>query len=172
MESRCRVLEAECQSQHGGALAALSLLRTYDRFLIPPDVHAVVGPLLAAIPPAARCLPSYCHHLPLAPATAVLPPATESEVRRRGEKRPIPPELKDDKYFERRRRNNQAAKKSRDARRIREDQIAWRACLLEQENASLRAELAALRHEMRALRSLLAAPAAPDRDQPSSTTRH
>ncbi|CAG5003454.1 unnamed protein product [Parnassius apollo] len=43
-------------------------------------------------------------------------------MRRRGEKRPIPAELKDEKYFERRRRNNQAAKKSRDARRIREDQ--------------------------------------------------
>lgn len=51
------------------------------------------------------------------------PPPSESDVRRRGEKRPIPQELKDDKYFERRRRNNQAAKKSRDARRIREDQV-------------------------------------------------
>ena len=43
--------------------------------------------------------------------------------RRRGEKKPIPEEQKDDKYFERRRRNNRAAKKSRDARKIREDQV-------------------------------------------------
>lgn len=43
--------------------------------------------------------------------------------RLRGEKRPIPEEQKDEKYFERRRRNNQAAKKSRDARKIREDQV-------------------------------------------------
>lgn len=43
--------------------------------------------------------------------------------RQRGEKKPIPDAQKDDKYFERRRRNNQAAKKSRDARKIREDQV-------------------------------------------------
>lgn len=44
--------------------------------------------------------------------------------RPRGEKRPIPDEHKDDKYYERRKRNNQAAKKSRDARKIREDQVS------------------------------------------------
>ncbi|CAH0403873.1 unnamed protein product [Chilo suppressalis] len=102
-------------------------------------------------------------------AGVLTPPPCENEIRRRGEKRPIPAELKDEKYFERRRRNNQAAKKSRDARRIREDQIAWRACLLEQENASLRAHIAALRQEALTLRGLLAA-----RDDvthaPSSTT--
>lgn len=43
--------------------------------------------------------------------------------RQRGEKRPIPNEQKDDKYFERRKRNNEAAKKSRDARKIREDRV-------------------------------------------------
>lgn len=43
--------------------------------------------------------------------------------RLRGEKRPIPEDQKDEKYFERRRRNNQAAKKSRDARKFREDQV-------------------------------------------------
>ncbi|XP_060809070.1 transcription factor ces-2-like [Amyelois transitella] len=96
----------------------------------------------------------------------------EADIRRRGEKRPIPQELKDEKYFERRRRNNQAAKKSRDARRIREDQIAWRACLLEQENASLRAHISALRQEALTLRALLASRAEPPPAQPtpSSTT--
>lgn len=44
--------------------------------------------------------------------------------RQRGEKRPIPNEQKDEKYFERRKRNNEAAKKSRDARKIREDRVS------------------------------------------------
>lgn len=45
--------------------------------------------------------------------------------RQRGEKRPIPDEQKDDRYYEKRRRNNQAAKKSRDARKFREDQVSF-----------------------------------------------
>ena len=45
--------------------------------------------------------------------------------RQRGEKRPIPETLKDDKYFERRKRNNLAAKKSRDARKQREDHVCF-----------------------------------------------
>jgi primosomal protein N'' len=44
--------------------------------------------------------------------------------RPRGEKKPIPEDQKDEKYYERRKRNNQAAKKSRDARKIREDQVS------------------------------------------------
>ena len=39
--------------------------------------------------------------------------------RHRGEKKPIPEDLKDEKYFERRKRNNLAAKKSRDQRKVR-----------------------------------------------------
>jgi primosomal protein N'' len=46
-----------------------------------------------------------------------------SAKRPRGEKKPIPEDQKDEKYYERRKRNNQAAKKSRDARKIREDQV-------------------------------------------------
>jgi hypothetical protein len=44
--------------------------------------------------------------------------------RPRSEKKPIPDEQKDEKYYERRKRNNQAAKKSRDARKIREDHVS------------------------------------------------
>ncbi|KAI8427079.1 hypothetical protein MSG28_014718 [Choristoneura fumiferana] len=161
MDQNLPLYELEpCATQHGGALAALRLLRSYNHFL-PPDVPSMVGPLLAALPPP-PCL-SYCQHLPLRSP----PSLASAEERRRGEKRPIPPEMKDEKYFERRRRNNQAAKKSRDARRIREDQIAWRACLLEQENASLRAHVAALRQEALALRALLAAD---ETAVPTSTT--
>ncbi|KAL1505717.1 hypothetical protein ABEB36_005217 [Hypothenemus hampei] len=75
--------------------------------------------------------------------------------RQRSEKRPIPEEQKDDKYFERRRRNNQAAKKSRDARKMREDQIALKATILEHENAILRAQVSTLRQEASSLRNML-----------------
>lgn len=50
--------------------------------------------------------------------------------RQRGEKRPIPDEQKDDKYFERRKRNNEAAKKSRDARKMREDRVSIHSILV------------------------------------------
>ncbi|XP_053965828.1 hepatic leukemia factor [Anastrepha ludens] len=75
--------------------------------------------------------------------------------RSRGEKRPIPEEQKDEKYYERRKRNNEAAKKSRDARKIREDRIAFRAALLEQENSILRAQVMALRDELQTMRRLI-----------------
>ncbi|MPC56907.1 Hepatic leukemia factor [Portunus trituberculatus] len=45
----------------------------------------------------------------------------------------VPAELKDDKYWARRRKNNLAAKRSRDARRLKENQIAMRANFLEKE---------------------------------------
>lgn len=45
----------------------------------------------------------------------------------------VPDELKDDKYWARRRKNNMAAKRSRDARRMKENQIALRAGYLEKE---------------------------------------
>lgn len=79
--------------------------------------------------------------------------------RARGEKRPIPDAQKDAKYYERRKRNNEAAKKSRDARKIREDRIAFRAALLEQENSILRAQVLALRDELQTVRQLLSATA-------------
>jgi len=41
--------------------------------------------------------------------------------------------LKDDKYWARRNKNNMAAKRSRDARRSKENQIAMRAAFLEKE---------------------------------------
>ncbi|XP_015916806.3 thyrotroph embryonic factor-like [Parasteatoda tepidariorum] len=107
-----------------------------------PRTGAFVDPLLAltsmdASPAISRALAS---SLPRRP---------------RSEKRPIPDEQKDDKYFERRKRNNMAAKKSRDARKAREDEIALRACFLEKENAILRAQVTTLREEAQSLRQLL-----------------
>ncbi|KAI3389715.1 hypothetical protein SNEBB_008127 [Seison nebaliae] len=59
--------------------------------------------------------------------------------------RPVPEENKDMTYFEKRKRNNESAKRSRDQRRVKEEQIALRAVYLEQENFQLKAELHKLR---------------------------
>ncbi|XP_028287115.1 hepatic leukemia factor-like isoform X2 [Parambassis ranga] len=68
----------------------------------------------------------------------------------------IPEDLKDDKYWARRRKNNLAAKRSRDARRLKENQIAIRAGFLEKENSALRQEVADLRKELGRTKNVLA----------------
>uniref|UniRef100_A0A3B4B0S8 BZIP domain-containing protein n=1 Tax=Periophthalmus magnuspinnatus TaxID=409849 RepID=A0A3B4B0S8_9GOBI len=68
----------------------------------------------------------------------------------------IPEDLKDDKYWARRRKNNVAAKRSRDARRLKENQIAIRAAFLEKENAALRVEVADLRKELGRCKNVVA----------------
>jgi len=64
----------------------------------------------------------------------------------------VPDELKDDKYWARRRKNNVAAKRSRDARRMKENQIAVRATYLERENDSLRKQLDEFKRENKVLK--------------------
>uniref|UniRef100_A0A3Q3L7C8 TEF transcription factor, PAR bZIP family member a n=1 Tax=Mastacembelus armatus TaxID=205130 RepID=A0A3Q3L7C8_9TELE len=59
----------------------------------------------------------------------------------------VPEEQKDEKYWQRRTKNNLAAKRSRDARRLKENQITVRAAFLERENTALRSEVAELRKE-------------------------
>ncbi|CAL8302449.1 unnamed protein product [Lota lota] len=59
----------------------------------------------------------------------------------------VPEERKDEKYWNRRNKNNVAAKRSRDARRLKENQITVRAAFLERENTVLRSEVAELRKE-------------------------
>lgn len=68
----------------------------------------------------------------------------------------VPDDLKDDKYWARRRKNNLAAKRSRDARRMKENQIALRAGYLEKENLTLRSELERLKKENVLLKNKLA----------------
>ena len=48
---------------------------------------------------------------------------------------------KDEKYWEKRGKNNVAARRSREARRLKENQISLRTAFLEQQNASLKAAL-------------------------------
>ena len=66
-------------------------------------------------------------------------------------------DIKDQAYWERRRKNNLAAKRSRDARRAKEDEIAIRAAFLEQENIQLKWEVARLKSETARLRAMLMA---------------
>lgn len=51
---------------------------------------------------------------------------------------------KDDKYWEKRIKNNIAARRSREARRLKENQIALRAAFLEKENETLKAKVASI----------------------------
>lgn len=64
-------------------------------------------------------------------------------------------EDEDTAYVERRRKNNEAAKRSRDTRRLKEKHTALRAAALEQENVQLRAELAVLRNQAAKLQCVL-----------------
>ena len=53
----------------------------------------------------------------------------------------VSPDRKDEKYWEKRGKNNVAARRSREARRLKENQISLRTAFLEQQNASLKAAL-------------------------------
>ena len=55
----------------------------------------------------------------------------------------MPSESKDDKYWEKRLKNNFAARRSREARRLKENQIALRAAFLEKENKALKEQVEA-----------------------------
>ncbi|XP_058678678.1 LOW QUALITY PROTEIN: D site-binding protein [Ammospiza caudacuta] len=77
-------------------------------------------------------------------------------MARKARKVHVPDEQKDEKYWSRRSRNNAAAKRSRDARRLKENQISVRAAFLERENAALRVEVAAARRELQRFRAILA----------------
>lgn len=67
----------------------------------------------------------------------------------------VPDEQKDDKYWCRRKKNNIAAKRSRDARRVKENQIAMRAAYLEKCNHTLTAEIQKLKKENSSLKKSL-----------------
>ncbi|XP_064622236.1 transcription factor ces-2-like [Lineus longissimus] len=68
---------------------------------------------------------------------------------------PTPEDSKDNSYWERRRKNNEAAKRSRDTRRQKEEHVAMKAAYLEQENLKLRAQVALLKNETAKLHFML-----------------
>ncbi|XP_054285384.1 hepatic leukemia factor [Macrosteles quadrilineatus] len=144
------------------AFSALNLLR-YNHLLAQSEVPGVRYPVTVGpeclLPPRNLnlCVPTVQHYSPppflhLDSSSGVISVCSQ---KKRGEKRAIPDEQKDERYYERRKRNNQAAKKSRDARRLREDQIAMRALHLEHENAMLTAQNLTLRDEISTLRQLI-----------------
>ena len=81
--------------------------------------------------------------------------AVASNLLRKRKKQMVSEERKDEKYWERRRKNNMAAKRSRDARRAKETQVAIQATLLERENKNLTQELSKARAENLLLRERL-----------------
>lgn len=72
-------------------------------------------------------------------------------IIRKRKKSFVPQEHKDNKYWEKREKNNIAARRSREARRLKENQIALRTAYLEKENGTLKAELEAAKAENREL---------------------
>lgn len=64
-------------------------------------------------------------------------------------------EKKDDGYWDRRRKNNEAAKRSRDAKRLKEVHTARKAEYLERENVELKAQINLLKSESANLQFLL-----------------
>lgn len=86
-----------------------------------------------------------------APSTLVL--AALKKRKRRPQ--PIPEDCKDDAYWERRKRNNESAKRSREMRRIKEQQTTMRVIYLEQENLRLKTESDMLRGELEKLREIM-----------------
>lgn len=83
------------------------------------------------------------------------PPGVTNTKMRRSSQNSKEQEGKDPSYWEKRRKNNEAAKRSRDARRAKEDEIAIRAAFLEQENFKLKCEIAALRNELSKQRCMI-----------------
>jgi len=68
---------------------------------------------------------------------------------------PTRAEERDDAYRERRRKNNEAAKRSRDTRRLKELQVAAQAERLTEENLQLKAEIAVLRSQLSYLHRMM-----------------
>jgi len=62
-------------------------------------------------------------------------------IIRKRKKTTVPEELKDEKYWDKRIKNKVATRRSREARRLKENQIALRAAFLEKENTVMRQEL-------------------------------
>lgn len=77
-----------------------------------------------------------------------------SEIPMKKRSRTVPDEEKDASYFEKRARNNQSAKRSRDTRRIREEQIQERVNFFERENSRLARENQAIQYQISQLQTL------------------
>jgi leukemia factor-related protein len=91
------------------------------------------------------------------PASTVFPDEElkPQPIIKKSRKNFVPDNLKDDKYWARRHKNNIAAKRSREARRLKENQIVLRASYLEKENHSLKEDVMRLKAENDMLKNQL-----------------
>merc|ERR1712193_203786 len=62
-------------------------------------------------------------------------------IIKKRKKNAVPEEMKDEKYWEKREKNKEATRRSREAKRLKENQIVLRAAYLEKENKVLKQEL-------------------------------
>jgi len=62
-------------------------------------------------------------------------------IIKKRKKNAVPDEMKDDRYWEKREKNKEATRRSREAKRLKENQIVLRAAYLEKENKVLKQEL-------------------------------
>jgi hypothetical protein len=103
--------------------------------------HVTPGPLLTSI---------------INPSSLLLrvnrPNSEAPPVKKR---RPVPTEVKDSTYWEKRKKNNESAKRSRDMKRTKEEQLSMTVVYLEQENLQLRTEVGLLRAETEKMRLML-----------------
>ncbi|KAK3101479.1 hypothetical protein FSP39_003905 [Pinctada imbricata] len=101
--------------------------------------------------------PSSTSSNPSTPLDLASPGASEDDNKMPLKKRAqlVPEEQKDNTYWEKRKKNNESAKRSREARRMKEEQIALRVVFLEQENLQLRTEVSLLKSEIEKLRCML-----------------
>lgn len=76
-------------------------------------------------------------------------------IQPKSRKQFVPDTLKDGRYWARRAKNNVAAKRSREARRLKENQIFLRANYLEKENAALKETIDKLTQENSRLKEML-----------------
>ncbi|XP_054721639.1 thyrotroph embryonic factor-like [Uloborus diversus] len=91
------------------------------------------------------------------PACSVLPDEQlkPQPIIKKSRKNFVPDNMKDDRYWARRHKNNMAARRSREARRLKENQIVLRASYLEKENTSLKEDVMRLKAENDMLKNQL-----------------
>jgi predicted nuclease with TOPRIM domain len=80
---------------------------------------------------------------------------TTTAVSKQRRRKPVPDKLKNETYWLKRQRNNDAARKSRDTKRAKYDELAVRVALLEKENAHLHGDNLRLMGEVDQLRAIL-----------------
>ncbi|GFR78537.1 thyrotroph embryonic factor [Elysia marginata] len=82
-------------------------------------------------------------------------PGTSSDTAKSAVNGADNPKERDPAYLEKRRKNNESAKRSREARRTKEELVAFKVINLEEENMKLRAEIRLLDKELDELRTRL-----------------